>query len=466
MTATVGGLLDRLHTLAAGLASEPASTEGEMSHEGGWRLLAARTATALGALPFHPDGAGARARDLAVPLLADLAAGDPNPPVVTVSGLVRAAELVGAIVDVLVDHRRPIRIGTINPGGQTAVEPVYVARLVDEEAAAGLQSSMLAGVWALARWSLSHPANPPDWPMRKPLQLVLARTEPHALLPVEYRRSALEHLSATSVGEASLLGAVHRWAGHSDHALSQRLVSTGTVAMMASDLSVLAAALAVTARTQVDTPARTALLEAVAGAHAGWKQAATWPGEVLVAGPRAEEYLTSSRQLRALVKATLHGPDGWRPAGLLKQQYPQPVLDTVSYTLAAAARRVGDGLSLALHDLMLRQGGVWRRTTTHLEGPVLTDDWVHADQTALTVGDTRVRWRAAPLPVADVDVLVQAAGAAARSGRAAERHLHQLLNTPSVGLPETVPALTVHQSRVQAIPTLARTPTPGVPHHR
>lgn len=472
MSATVGDLLDRFHALAVDLPTTRKAVQAETAMlASGWALLAARLAGALDALPFDADGPGGRQRDAHVATLRTLA-----PPsrhaTPTDPALGEVALVVGAIADLLVGHRPAFQVSVPAKWLFTNAKvypPVYHWRDQNEAGASGLQASLLAGAFVVADWTLHQLKlnSTANTAFGHSLERVLWLSEPSARTDPGQRSSSLEHLTAVPHGEPSLLGALARWAEQAEPALNRQLVTSGTFAMLASDLTLLTAAAsrALAADEEVRQGARqVGLPESLAAAHAGWKQLAAWPADLRLGGPRATELIAASRELRSYVRADFSGPEGRLSGPDLVARFTPDYLQTVAFELAQRVAWVGDGLAKTIRDQSIGQGRLWitpdesRTLDPRLVTPVR---WVpQADGTpAVAVpAEWLVLRRPTPTAVELGDLAKQAATHTKRAAQLLEDHLNG-----AGPLVETVASVSLTRQRIHSRPAPAVAPQRRAP---
>ena len=236
------------------------------------------------------------------------------------------------------------------------------------------------------------------------------------------------------------------------------MVTSGTLAMLASDLAILTAATGHLTRAGATAGDR-AVTEELMGAIAGWKKIAAWPTDIRMGGPRARDYISASRELRSYVSADLRGPSGWHAPEQLRQFYTVDHLDTLSFTLAQRTAWVGEALSRTIRDLAVGQGRLWIDTpkARALEPDFARFRWVAQPDGARAVA-VPVDWHILSKPTPDAIAL-------AETSRQASRHAQAAADLITRGLAATTSqhetagglALTRHRIRIQPTHTLGPT---------
>ncbi len=306
MTATVAGMLDRLHAQAfaiSSLATRP-SEDRWRAHAVVWPRLALATMRALNSVPA---GAGTDhelvlvdsilqpiARNEWIPKNSDTPAANVPPD----KRLVDMTRVLGGIADLL-----SIGLNDV---------------VSDSTAILGLRSNLLAPVMVAANWSL---ATAPDvarnMTPRRHLQLVSGIGAAFAFIPVGLRPGQYDDIAAVPHNENSLDAAMHNWLDATKEALATRKGLSGiTLQTIAADLSVLCGAAAATtsaaiALGQLAEDRGRPVVEAISDANAKWREASRWPQTIYLGGVRDSGLAETSRHLRQTVIDTLRDGKSW-----------------------------------------------------------------------------------------------------------------------------------------------------------
>lgn len=343
MTATVAGLLDRLHAQAfaiSNLATRP-SEDRWRAHAIVWPRLALATMRALNNIP-----AGAAtdpelvlldsilqpiARSDWIPKISDAPVANVPPD----KRLVDMTRVLGGIADLLSIGLKDI--------------------VSDSTAILGLRSNLLAPVMVAANWSL---ATAPDVARnltpRRHLQLVSGIGTAFAFVPVGLRPGQYDDIAAVPHGENSLDAAMHNWLDATKEALATRKGLSGvTLQTIAADLSVLCGAAAATTNAaialgQLAEDRGRPVVEAISDANAKWREASRWPQTIYLGGVRDTGLADASLHLRQTVIDTLRDGKTWAgPTVIATRMHGQD--------LAAAGRRT---MHIAAEAAQLQQSAV------------------------------------------------------------------------------------------------------------
>lgn len=459
MTATIGRLLDRLHKTAYDLDPNGAPQPAEVAHlAAGWSALSSRLEAALSALPYDIDGVGEAQRDHYLSMLRPLH-GPTRNTTTPDPRLEDATLIVGAIADLLVTNRPPFQVQAPEKWFYTNAKvypPVYQWRDRDDPGATGLQSNLLAATYAIGQWTLQRlEANhAPATRFARSIRHVVALCQYEAQSDPETRRGGLDHISATPLDEPSLLGAFARWADEAEQALFRRMVTSGTLAMLASDMAILTAATGHITRAGTTAGDR-GVSEELIGAIAGWKKIAAWPTDIRMGGPRARDYISASRELRSYVSADLRGPSGWHEPAQLRQLYTVDHLDTLAYTLAHRSAWVGEALNKTVRDLAIGQGRLWITTdkAREMDPEFYRIRWVAQPDGAPAVG-VPVDWHILTRPTPEAIDLAETSRQAAKHQLVAARHIKSGLGTRRHQY-ETAHGLALTRDRIRIQPSVA-----------
>lgn len=306
MTATVAGLLDRLHAQAfaiSNLATRP-SEDRWRAHAVVWPRLALATMRALNNVP-----AGAAtdhelvlvdsilqpiARNEWIPKISDTPAANVPPD----KRLVDMTRVLGGVADLLSIGLKDV--------------------VSDSTAILGLRSNLLAPVMVAANWSL---ATAPDVARnvtpRRHLQLVSGIGTAFAFVPVGLRPGQYDDIAAVPHSENSLDAAMHNWLDAAKEALATRKGLSGvTLQTIAADLSVLCGSAAATANAaialaQLPEDRGRPVVEAISDANAKWREASRWPQTIYLGGVRDTPLADASIHLRQTVIDTLRDGKSW-----------------------------------------------------------------------------------------------------------------------------------------------------------
>ncbi|WP_232550058.1 hypothetical protein [Propioniciclava soli] len=440
MSTTVGGLLDRFHVLGSVPTAQTEATLEEI--EQGWRELARTTSGLLNALPVEQGSVVALSRDVALDALQRLAGRRWGETAPHATPLAEMAMVAGAISDVLVAHRSPFTVAPEPTRRARRAEPwPYQPRPADNAAAAPIQQAVLAAVGEAAAWSLDRlHAMTPRPELARDLLHVAVITEQFRRPGRGHPRSHLEHLAVHTTEDRSLTGAVQRWGGEAEQALHRASLSTGSMAMMAADLFILAGAV----KSVVPTESAPQVAEAIAQAQQAWRRLAAWPAtELQLGGKPPVEFVAASRALRAPTSALLRGEGGWRPAEAIRQRYSSYDLDTFAYAAATTSQRVGAAFHLALQEAGTGHSRLWRSLDSALElDPTIATTTATRHPSRRAPSILPRRWVLIPDPGADVQALIGHAADAADHSQTLANHVRALLTSPggTAGQYEVVPS--------------------------
>ncbi len=306
MTATVAGLLDRLHAQAfaiSNLATRP-SDDRWRAHAVVWPRLALATMRALNNIPTgtatDPESVlldsilQPIARNEWIPKSSDALAANVPPD----KRLVDMTRVLGGIADLLSIGLKDV--------------------VSDSTTVLGLRSNLLAPVMVAANWSL---ATAPDVPRnltpRRHLQLVSGIGTAFAFIPVGLRPGQYDDIAAVPHHENSLDAAMHNWLDATKEALATRKGLSGvTLQTIAADLSVLCGAAAATTNAAIAlgqlAPDRgRPVVEAISDANTKWREASRWPQSMYLGGVRDTGLADASIHLRQTVIDTLRDGKSW-----------------------------------------------------------------------------------------------------------------------------------------------------------
>ena len=306
MTATIAGLLDRLHAQAfaiSSLTTRP-SEDRWRAHAVVWPRLALATMWALNHIPTgtatDPESVVLDsilqpiARNEWIPKSSDARAANVPPD----KRLVDMTRVLGGIADLLSIGLKDV--------------------VSDSTTILGLRSNLLAPVMVAANWSL---ATAPDVARnitpRRHLQLVSGIGTAFAFVPVGLRPGQYDDIAAVPHSENSLDAAMHNWLDATKEALgTQKGLSGITLQTIAADLSVLCGAAAATTNTaialgQLAEDRGRPVVEAISDANAKWREASRWPQTIYLGGVRDSGLAETSRHLRQTVIDTLRDGKSW-----------------------------------------------------------------------------------------------------------------------------------------------------------
>ncbi len=343
MTATVAGMLDRLHAQAfaiSNLATRP-SEDRWRAHAVVWPRMALVTMRALNNVPA--DAATDPELVLVDSILQPIARNEwipkySNAPAANVppdKRLVDMTRVLGGIADLLSIGLRDV--------------------VSDSTAILGLRSNLLAPVMVAANWSL---ATAPDvarnMTPRRHLQLVSGIGTAFAFVPVGLRPGQYDDIAAVPHSENSLDAAMHNWLDATKGALATRKGLSGvTLQTIAADLSVLCGAAAATTNAAIsfgrlaEDRGRPAV-EAISEANAKWRQASRWPQTMYLGGVRDTGLADASIHLRQTVIDTLRDGKSWADPSVIATRMK-------GQDLAAVARRA---MHIAAEAAQLEQSAV------------------------------------------------------------------------------------------------------------
>ncbi len=380
MTTTVGHLLDLLHEQAWLMAGNPTTNPTTAVADGAgirlaWERLARYASHVLRALPTAPEGRTATHCRIMIDTLEPLRS-HPTTDTCPEPGLMKMSVLLGGIADLV-------------------TSPPASPRPVDDVAAEGLLTSVLAAVHCSARWSIPR-LDAVDGrrfaTLSDRLRQVMVVTEPFAAVPPGQRASTLEDLAITSPLAACLDGALLRWHHAAVDLLQSRYRPTSTAFQtLASDQATLMAAASAALRTvNPDALANpSALPQAVSAlreAHAAWTGLTVWPVDLALGGARSRELRAASTGLRSELRSLLRNGDRWATTGELERRMPSAELLALVRRSLAWASGVAAAHSTGLVDQLLGAGRPWMKGASvpeALRGPmahraVARDGWVPA----------------------------------------------------------------------------------------
>ncbi len=367
MTTTVGNLLDLLHEQAWLMAGNPTTHTPTTVEEGAsirhaWERLARYTCHVLRALPYAPEGRTASHASIIADTLEPLRS-HPTSDVTPEPGLMKMSVLLGGIADLV-------------------TSPPAQPWPVDDAAAEGLLTSVLAAVHCAARWSiprLDAVEGRRFATLAGRLRQVMVATELFAAVPPGQRGSNLEDLAITSPVAPGLDGALVRWRHAAVDLLASRYRPTSTAFQtLASDQATLmAAATAVLRAVPPDAHANPVVLpQAVSGlrsAHSAWTGLTTWPADVTLGGARSRELRAASSDLRAELRSLLRTGDRWATTGELEQRIPSADLLALVRRSLRWASEVAAAHTVGLVEQVLGVGRPWMKGESvpdELRGPM------------------------------------------------------------------------------------------------
>lgn len=306
MTATVAGMLDRLHAQAfaiSNLTTQP-SEDRWRAHAVVWPRLALATMWALNNIPTGT------ATDPESVLLDSILK-----PIARKEWIPKSSDALAANVPPdkrLVDMTRVL-------GGIADLLSIGLKDVVsDSTTVLGLRSNLLAPVMVAANWSL---ATAPDvaWNLtpRRHLQLVSGIGTAFAFVPVGLRPGQYDDIAAVPHSENSLDAAMHKWLDAAKEALATRKGLSGlTLQTIAADLSVLCGAAAATTNAaitlgQLDQDRGRPIVEAISDANTKWREASRWPQTIYLGGVRDTGLTDASIHLRQTFVDTLREGKSW-----------------------------------------------------------------------------------------------------------------------------------------------------------
>ncbi|MDQ7994089.1 MAG: hypothetical protein AAGC63_16795 [Propionicimonas sp.] len=306
MTATVAGLLDRLHAQAfaiSNLAARP-SEDRWRAHAVVWPRLALAAMRAMNNVPAGTatDPELVLVHSILQPIARNewipKISGTPATNVPPDKRLVDMTRVLGGIADLL-------SIG-------------LKAVVSDSTAILGLRSNLLAPVMVAANWSL---ATAPDVARnvtpRRHLQLVSGIGTAFAFVPVGLRPGQYDDIAAVPHSENSLDAAMHNWLDAAKNALGTRKGLSGvTLQTIAADLSVLCGAAAATTNAaivlgQLTEDRGRPVVEAISDANTKWREASRWPQTIYLGGVRDTGLADASIRLRQTVIDTVRDGKSW-----------------------------------------------------------------------------------------------------------------------------------------------------------
>lgn len=306
MTATVAGLLDRLHAQAfaiSNLATRP-SEDRWRAHAVVWPRLALATMRALNNIPVGvaTDPALVLVDSILQPIARnEWIPRNSDPPATNVppdKRLVDMTRILGGIADLLSIGLKDV--------------------VSDSTAILGLRSNLLAPVMVAANWTLATaPDDARNLTPRRHLQLVSGIGTAFAFIPVGLRPGQYDDIAAVPHHENSLDAAMHNWLDAAKEALATRKGLAGvTLQTIAADLSVLCGAAAATTNAaitlgQLAEDRGRPVVEAISAANAKWREASRWPQTIYLGGVRDTALADASIHLRQTVIDTLRDGKSW-----------------------------------------------------------------------------------------------------------------------------------------------------------
>ncbi len=445
MTATVAGMLDRLHAQAfaiSNLAAQP-SEDRWRAHAVVWPRLALVTMRALNNVPV--GAASDPALVLVDSILNPIARNEwipknSAPPAANVppdKRLVDMTRVLGGIADLLSIGLKDV--------------------VSDSTAILGLRSNLLAPVMVAANWSL---ATAPDVARnltpRRHLQLVSGIGTAFALVPVGLRPGQYDDIAAVPHSENSLDAAMHNWLDATKEALATRKGLSGlTLQTIAADLSVLCGAAAATTNAaialgQLAEDRGRPVVEAISDANAKWREASRWPQTIYLGGVRDTSLADASIHLRQTVLDTLRDGNSWADPTVIDARMK-------GQGLGSAARRA---MHIAAEAAQLQQAAVTNlffgkdrvmMTSRSLEGATYMN-------TAVFTARRRGTW--IPMPRYEpTGVEVYRAATNATTATTAARLLSVATARPAPSMRSPLTAVDFTQGRIASL----RTTTPSAP---
>lgn len=448
MTATVAGLLDRLHAQAFAISNLTArpSEDRWRAHALVWPRLALATIWALNNIPTgtatDPESVlmdsilQPIARNEWIPTSADALAASVPPD----KRLVDMTRVVGGIADLL---------------------SIGLKDLVsDSTTVLGLRSNLLAPVMVAANWSL---ATAPDVPRnltpRRHLQLVSGIGAAFAFVPVGLRPGQYDDIAAVPHNEKSLDAAMHNWLDAAREALATRKGLSGlTLQTIAADLSVLCGAAAASTNAaialgQLAEDRGRPVTEAISDANAKWREASRWPQTIYLGGVRDTGLADASIHLRQIVVDTLRDGRSWADPTVIAARMKGLDLGSVARRAMHIAAEGAQLQQTAVTNLFFGKDRVMMASRS-LEGAT------YMNKAAFTA---RRRGTWIPMPRYEptgVDVYRAATNAA--NATTAARLLSVATARPALSLPSPPTAVDFTQGRITAL----RTTSPSAPAQR
>ncbi len=448
MTATVAGLLDRLHAQAfaiSNLATRP-SDDRWRAHAVVWPRLALATMRALNNIPTgtatDPESVlldsilQPIARNEWIPKSSDALAANVPPD----KRLVDMTRVLGGIADLLSIGLKDV--------------------VSDSTTVLGLRSNLLAPVMVAANWSL---ATAPDVPRnltpRRHLQLVSGIGTAFAFIPVGLRPGQYDDIAAVPHHENSLDAAMHNWLDATKDALATRKGLSGlTLQTIAADLSVLCGAAAATtsaaiALGQLAEDRGRPVVEAISDANAKWREASRWPPTIYLGGVRDTGLAGASIHLRQTVVDTLRDGKSWAdPTGIAARMNGQD-LPSVARRAMHTAAEAAQLQQAAVANLFFGKDRVMMASRS-LEGATYMNK-------AVFTARRRGSW--IPMPRNEpTGVEVYRAATNAANATTAARLLSVATARPAPSLPSPPTAVDFTQGRITAL----RTTSPSAPAQR
>jgi hypothetical protein len=450
MTATVAGMLDRLHAQAfaiSNLATRP-SEDTWRAHAVVWPRLALATMRALNNVPagtaIDPELVlldsilQPIARSEWIPRISDTPAANVPPD----KRLVDMTRVLGGIADLLSIGLKDI--------------------VSDSTAILGLRSNLLAPVMVAANWSL---ATAPDVARnltpRRHLQLVSGIGAAFAFIPVGLRPGQYDDIAAVPHSENSLDAAMHNWLDATKEALATRKGLSGlTLQTIAADLSVLCGAAAATTNAaialgQFAEDRGRPVVEAISEANAKWREASRWPHTIYLGGVRDTGLADASIHLRQTVIDTLRDGKSWADPAVIATRMKGQELGSVARRAMHIAAEAAQLQQSAVTNLFFGKDRIMMASRS-LEGATYMNK-------AVFTARRRGTW--IPMPRYEpTGVEVHRAATNAANATTAARLLSVATARPAVTLsiPSPPTAVDFTQGRITAL----RTTSPSAPAQR
>lgn len=447
MTATVAGLLDRLHAQAfaiSNLTTRP-SEDRWRAHAIVWPRLALATMWALNNIPTGTatDPESVLLDSILQPIARnEWVPKSSNAPAVNVppdKRLVDLTRVVGGIADLLSIGLKDV--------------------VSDSTTILGLRSNLLAPVMVAANWTLATvPDVPQNLTPRRHLQLVSGIGTAFAFVPVGLRPGQYDDIAAVSRSENSLDAAMHNWLDATKEALGTRRGLSGvTLQTIAADLSVLCGAAAATTNAgialgQLVEDRGRPVVEAISDANAKWREASRWPQTIYLGGVRDTGLADASIHLRQTVIHTLRDGKSWADPTVIATHMNGQDLASVARRAMHIAAEAAQLQQSAVRNLFFGEDQVMMSART-LEGTTYMNK-------AVFTARRRGTW--IPMPRHEpTGVEVYRAATSAANATTAARLLSVATARPAVAR-STPTAVEFTQGRI----AVARTATPGGPAQR
>ena len=323
MSATVGTLMDSVHSRAWRLRSTAGDERGDEARAErvaalvvAWPQLATASLRVLDAVRLEPawmdDTASVREVLRAVatsPAFTTTAVTPPGGARVRAHRPVMAmATRLAAVADLLAGQ----------PGARSEV---------DRAAIVGLQADVISVVHTVAVTTLADLDDHSDAQARWLIRGVVARSERFARVPATGRAGRYDDVAAVRSDDRSLDATISEWVRATVDVLSSRhRVTQTSLQFAAGDALILTAAAgticAAATQSGIVQPDRGERAQGVLSAmHSAWRPCVSWPAVVRLGGVRDVDQFQASRALRQRITDDLREGRAWLPADTLAARF-------------------------------------------------------------------------------------------------------------------------------------------------